>query len=304
MTVVKMPAPVRSMTGFARVQKSTAHGEIVVTLKSLNHRGLDLHFHLPAELDPFEGAMRAAVKRGVMRGHIDIRASFLPTEAADCGGLNEPLFRSWLASFRKVSAEQGLATEPDVNQAFRIPGMFGGTSEQTLDAAIERELVVTLEEAIDRLNQFRMREGDELAAVIRLHNRSIGEACSELETIRASALPAYQTRLNERLKELLKGTNLEPQRLAQEAALLADRSDIGEEIARLKIHSKQLDVILEAGGEAGKKLDFLLQEMNRETNTILSKTGGIGDLGLRITDLALAAKADIEKIREQALNLE
>ncbi len=117
-------------------------------------------------------------------------------------------------------------------------------------------------------------------------------------------MPLFQQRMTERLKDLLRGATLDPQRLAQEAALLADRSDIGEEVARLKIHSKQLDDILDAGGEVGKKLDFLLQEMNRETNTILSKTNGIGDLGLKITDLALAAKADIEKIREQALNLE
>ena len=103
---------------------------------------------------------------------------------------------------------------------------------------------------------------------------------------------------------MLGNTNIEPQRLVQEAALLADRSDIGEETARLRIHSNQVDETLAAGGEVGKKLDFLLQEMNRETNTILSKTNGIGDLGLKITDLALACKSDIEKVREQALNLE
>jgi uncharacterized protein (TIGR00255 family) len=106
------------------------------------------------------------------------------------------------------------------------------------------------------------------------------------------------------LKELLKGVQLEPQRLIQEAAVIADRSDVGEEIARLKIHAAQLGALLDGGGEVGKKLDFLLQEMNRETNTILSKTGGIGDAGLRVTDLALQAKSCIEKIREQSLNLE
>jgi uncharacterized protein (TIGR00255 family) len=106
------------------------------------------------------------------------------------------------------------------------------------------------------------------------------------------------------MNELLANSAMDPQRIAQEAALLADRSDIGEEISRLQIHSRQLDEILNSGGEVGKKLDFLLQEMNRETNTVLSKTSGIGELGLRLTDLALAAKGAIEKIREQALNLE
>ena len=103
---------------------------------------------------------------------------------------------------------------------------------------------------------------------------------------------------------MLGGAALEPQRLVQEAAILADRSDVGEELSRLKIHAAHLEELLDNGGEAGKKIDFLLQEMNREANTILSKTGGIGDLGLGITELALAVKADIEKIREQSLNLE
>ena len=108
----------------------------------------------------------------------------------------------------------------------------------------------------------------------------------------------------ERLNSLLAGASVEPQRLVQEAAILADRSDITEEIHRLSIHSRQLGELIDKGGEVGKKLDFLMQEMGRETNTILSKTNGAGDLGLRITDLGIAIKAEIERIREQALNLE
>lgn len=303
MNVVKMPAPVRSMTGFARVQKTTGRGEIVISIKSLNHRGLDLHFHLPSDMDPFEAAMRGAIKRAVMRGHLDIRGSFAPAQAGQDGALNEPMFRAWVAAFRKAS-EHVPAGDPDINQALRIPGMLGAPPEQEPDAELEKDIVAVLDDALDALNQFRAREGDELMSVIRLHNRSISEACAEFEEIRLRAVPGFHQRLNERLRELLRGASIDPQRLAQEAALLADRSDIGEEIARLRIHSRQLEALLDAGGEVGKKLDFLLQEMNRETNTILSKTTGIGELGLRITDLALAAKADIEKIREQALNLE
>ncbi len=182
--------------------------------------------------------------------------------------------------------------------------MVASDSDQEPDAAAEGAIVAVLEEALDILNRFRSREGAELAAFIRTHNRTISESTVEMEEIRGRALAAFQNRLAERLQEVLKNTALDPQRVVQEAALLADRSDIGEEIARLKIHSNQLDEILAGGGEVGKKLDFLLQEMNRESNTILSKTNGIGEVGLRITDLALAAKAAIEKIREQALNLE
>jgi uncharacterized protein (TIGR00255 family) len=125
-----------------------------------------------------------------------------------------------------------------------------------------------------------------------------------IEALRARALPAFQARLTERLAELLGGVAPDLQRLVQEAAFLTDRSDVSEEASRLKAHSAQLEETLNAGGEVGKKLDFLLQEMQRETNTILSKAAGVAEFGLAITDLALQAKSEIEKIREQVLNLE
>ena len=299
-----MSSPVRSMTGFARVQRTTEHGEIAVNLKSVNHRGLDLHFHIGAELDPFENSMRTTIKRFVTRGHVDVRASILRPNGAEAAGLNESFLKAYLAAFRKAAADEGLPAEPDLNAAFRVPGMFTPDEVLELDAGLEPSLLSVLEQALQSLNEFRSREGAELAALIRKHNRALAEAGDEIEQIRSRAMPAFQNRLSERLKELLRNASLDPQRLAQEAALMADRSDIGEEIARLKIHSRQLEEILGAGGDVGKKLDFLLQELNREANTILSKTTGIGELGLKITDLALAAKADIEKMREQALNLE
>ncbi len=122
--------------------------------------------------------------------------------------------------------------------------------------------------------------------------------------IRSRAVPEFQARLSERLEELLKTTGIEPQRLAQEVAFLVDRTDISEELTRLKVHAVQLNDLIEGGGEVGKKLDFLLQEMHRETNTILSKSTGVGEVGLELSELALTVKAEIEKIREQGLNLE
>ena len=299
-----MSAPIRSMTGFARVRKATSHGEITVSLKTVNHRGLDLHFHLESELHPFEGAMRAAVKRAVIRGHVDVRCSIVSSGNGAGGGLNIPLFQAYLAAFRQAAAQEGLNIQPDLNQAFRIPGIFGAPPEVEPDSALEGVLIPVLEEAAEILNQFRAREGAELARIIREQNRLIRDGSEEVEKIRSQAIPALHSRLQEKLRELLGNTGIDPQRIAQEAAFIADRGDISEEIERLNIHARQLDEILDAGGEVGKKLDFLLQEMNRETNTILSKTSGIGELGLRITDLALGFKAAIEKIREQALNLE
>lgn len=301
-----MSAPIRSMTGFARVQRSAPQGEITITLKSVNHKGLDPHFHLAADLDAFENSLRGALKKSVLRGHVDIRCSVTqPENESAAGGLNAPLMQACLAAFHKIAEQEGLENaKPDLNQLMRLPGMFGAPLETAPDPEIEKPLLAVFEEALATLNQFRSREGAELAALIRNYNRSIAAGATEMTEIRSRATPALQSRLAERLAELLANTALDPQRLAQEAAILADRSDIGEEISRLQIHSRQLDEILDAGGEVGKKLDFLLQEMNRETNTILSKTSGIGELGLRITDVALAAKSAIEKIREQSLNLE
>jgi uncharacterized protein (TIGR00255 family) len=254
-------------------------------------------------MDALEAAMRAVIKRAVLRGHIDVRCSMLRASNGS-SGLNLPLLRSYLTAFRKAASEEGIDARPDLNRILLLPGMFGAAAEGEPDPASESLILAALEEAAEKLNQFRAREGAELAAFIREQNAGIRQGSEEMAQIRERAVPAFHKRLVEKLQELLGGSGMDPQRLAQEAALLADRGDIGEEISRLQIHSRQLDEILNSGGEVGKRLDFLLQELNRETNTILSKTSGIGDLGLRITELALATKACIEKIREQALNLE
>ena len=296
---------IRSMTGFARVRRPLGEGELVVSLKSLNHRGLDVHIHAPSAVDPFENAIRTAVKQRVLRGHVEVRVS-LPQAASNGNAavMNHALLEEYLRAFRQAADQHGLDSKPDLNAALRLPGMFTESGEEEAPSEAEPALHEALQQALDELNSFRAREGAEIAAEMRAHNLQVAGAAAEMEKIREGATAAFQNRLSERLKELLKSAQIDPQRLAQEAAILADRSDIGEELARLKIHSAQLAALLDSGGEIGKKLDFLLQEMNRETNTILSKTSGIGDAGLKITELALAAKAAIEKVREQSLNLE
>jgi len=293
------------MTGFARVRRPLGDGELVVSVKSLNHRGLDIHVHAPSAADPFENGIRALVKSKLVRGHVEVRVG-LPHAAGEGGApaLNHAFLEAYLETFRQAAALHGLRSEPDLNAALRVPGMFAEPVESGVPEGTEAVLLDALGEALGELNAFRGREGAEIAAEMRGHNCRIGEMAEEMERTREGAAAAFQNRLTERLKEMLKGAQVDPQRLAQEAAILADRSDIGEELARLKIHSAQLQALLDAGGEVGKKLDFLLQEMNRETNTILSKTSGAGEAGLKITELALAAKAGIEKIREQSLNLE
>ena len=293
------------MTGFARVRKTIPEGDIVLSVKSVNHRALDLHFHLPPELDPFEGALRKAIKGLVARGHLQVHVSFVqPMEAAAGSALNKPLLAAYLSAFQQATAEFGLSGKPDLNVALRIPGMIRGEATPELKPEIEKVLVALMDEALEMLNSFRAREGAAIAEEMRSRCAIICDQVAKMEKIRAKATSVFQKRLKERLQDLLRGASIEPQRLAQEAALLADRSDVSEELIRLKTHTGQVDALLQADGEVGKKLDFLLQEMNREANTILSKTGGLGELGLTITDLALASKSEIDKIREQSLNLE
>jgi uncharacterized protein (TIGR00255 family) len=291
------------MTGFARVRKILPAGELVVSIKSVNHRGLDLHFHTPAELDPFEGALRQLFKTRVARGHFQIHLTLTRNTAPDAA-LNRPLLLAYVGAFRKAAQELGLAAEPDLNTAFRIPGMFRTESETDLDASLETSLLAATDEALAVLNAFREREGAAIVEDLRRRCSAISDLARRIEHLRIDALEAFLKRLNDRLSDLLKTAAIEPQRLAQEAAVLAERSDVAEELMRLKTHAGQLDQLLGGGGEIGKRVDFLLQEMNRETNTLLSKTSGLGDLGLSITELALAAKAEIDKIREQSLNLE
>ncbi len=291
------------MTGFARVRKTAPDGEIILSIKSVNHRGLDMHFHMPAEMDPFESALRNAVKDKVARGHLQIHVSISRSGPVAVSSLNRPLLQSYLQAFREAACEFG-ESKPDLNAALRIPGMLQTPDGAEPDAGLEQLLVEAAGEALGALNRFREREGAALASEIRERCAAVCDLAERMEKIRTSATAAFQKRLTERLRDLLRGVSLDPQRLAQEAALLAERSDISEELIRLKTHAAQLRKLLDATGEIGKRLDFLLQEMNRETNTILSKTGGLGDLGLTITDLALAAKAEIDKMREQSLNLE
>jgi len=296
----------RSMTGFARARRPLGDGELVVSVKTLNHRSLDVHVHAPAVADLFENTVRSLVKSRLARGHVEVRISLPPVAAnGNSAKLNRTLLEEYLGAFNQAAAEHGLDARPDLNAALRIPGMFGEASEASeLPVGTEATMLDALGAALDELNQFRAREGAEIAKEMCGHNSRLGGLAEEMEKIRANAQEVFQNRLTERLKDLLKGVQIDPQRLAQEAAILADRSDIGEELARLKIHAGQLAGLLDSGGESGKKIDFLLQEMNRETNTILSKTSGAGEIGLKITELALAAKASIEKIREQSLNLE
>jgi uncharacterized protein (TIGR00255 family) len=297
--------PIRSMTGFARVSRSTPAGELTVSIKTVNHRGLDMHFHMPAEFDAVEPALRAAVRKRVGRGHVQVQVFFKRTAgAAGAVNVNEAFLAAWLRAFRDLAGRFGLESNPDLNQALRLPGMLEARGENTADESLESEALAAAAAAIEELDGFRVREGTAIEAELRMRAASLRDLVSRMEEIRGRALPLFHQRLRVKLGEMLAGVQIDPSRLAQEAAILAERSDISEELVRLRTHVDQACALISAEGEAGKKLDFLLQEMNREANTILSKTSGLGETGLVLTDLGLAAKAEIDRIREQSLNIE
>ncbi len=296
---------IRSMTGFATVRRETEAGELSLSLRTVNHRGLDLHFHHAPEMAQFETAMRSLIKSGLARGHVEIRTSLTKNAAGEGTGFNREALLRYADAFRQAARELRMDVEPDLNVLIGLPGVLVKAEEnRRLEAGFMAEIQPALTECIRELNAYREREGAELTAHIREELDGIEGKTNEIRAIRKQATTLFHQRLAERLRDLLQASGVSEGRMVEEAAMLADRSDVQEEVTRLAVHAKELRLMLAGGGEIGKRLDFLLQEMNREANTVLSKTSGVGDVGLTITSLALALKAHIDKIREQALNLE
>jgi uncharacterized protein (TIGR00255 family) len=296
--------PIRSMTGFAQVRRESSTGELTVSLRGVNHRGLDLHFHQSHEFSPFENGMRSLLKENIGRGHIEIRAGVARSNGQR-GGLNLDTLKLHADVFQKAAESLGLDSKPDLNVLLTLPGVISQNMEtQELGPEFEGVLLSALNDCTAEFNDCRQREGGKLAEQMLSELGEVEKAAAEIKALRATVLPAFQQRLQEKLRELLNGSGIADSRILEECAVLADRSDIQEELTRLTVHAIELHRILNGGGAVGKQIDFLLQEMNRETNTILSKSATAGDAGIKITGHGLAVKANIERIREQALNLE
>lgn len=288
------------MTGYARLRRSLAEGELTVAIKSVNHRALDLHFHMSSFFDPLEAAMRNMIRQELHRGHVDIRCSLARESTQQSLEVNANLLNAYQALFER---NPGLG-QPNLNEALRLPGMLIEFREDEISEALQEAILSTLAAVLEELNRQRAREGSALVSQMLSYNANIRQLAQQVRQFREGLLPLLRQRIETRIADLLNGQAIDPARLAQEAAYLADRGDVEEEVTRLLTHCAHLESLLSGGGEAGKKIDFLLQEMNRETNTILSKSNNAGDYGLRITDIGLAIKTDIERIREQSLNLE
>jgi uncharacterized protein (TIGR00255 family) len=294
--------PIRSMTGFAQV-KGQLNGQLSFTLslKSVNHRFLDLHFRMPAESDSLEMKLRRLLKEKVARGHVEVTLS-LDRGGVEGFALNRELVGAYIKAFRAASTEFGLAAEPDLNVILRMPGAMDASSGAA-EGELETAVLGKIDEALTRLNQMRDEEGRGIERELRQRMEHVQKASQGVERHRQAILQGYVEKLRARMQELI-GAQVEPERLLQEAALLVDRSDIQEELVRLQTHIQHFLGLLDEKGEVGKRLDFLLQEMNREANTLLSKTSGLAGDALKITEMGLVMKSEIEKSREQVQNVE
>lgn len=296
------------MTGYAQARHEQDGWAVRVSVKSVNHRFLDLKLRLPEGFDLYELRLRQIVRDRIHRGHVEVNVNVEPGTAVPVQ-VNRELVQAYLKIAEEFRRQTGGASDLDVVALLRLPGVIAGLTvaipeTEEGQGQLGQTLETCLREALAKLDDMRRAEGRHLTADLRARAVRIGEQTEKVRGLAAALQPAFARRLDARLKELLGGTSIEPARLAQEAALLAERSDVSEELDRLRSHLLQFAKLLDGAGELGKKLDFLLQEMHREANTMLSKTPGVESEALAITGLALEIKAEIEKLREQVQNIE
>src|ERR1700691_3905765 len=299
---------ISSMTGFARVQVHVPLGgeeqlSYTLTVKSVNHRFLDLQFRLPSGLEAQEMELRRVLKENLIRGHVDLTLSVDRATQAKAG-YNRELIAGYLAAFETARKEHNLKGEPDLNDALRLPGALQAEDRSTVDlTALAASVVEQMVPLLDQLKAMRAREGEALAAILRGTLDRLAAATDSIAELRGEIEQRSQERLTQRLTAAV-GPEFNQQRVLEEVAILVERSDVSEELARMTTHIEHFRELLTTGGDVGKKLDFLLQEMNREANTLLSKTAGVSGKGTRITEAGLGMKSEIEKAREQVQNLE
>jgi len=301
----KVAQPVFSMTGFARRSGRVSETlGFTLSLKSVNHRFLDLHLRLPSGAEGLEMQLRRVLKEKLRRGHVEVTLNLEPSQKAEAG-YDHALVAVYVEAFRAAAKEHGLTGEPDLNAVFQLPGVLlaqARSGEEEM-GAVEAAALGEIDPLVAALNTMREQEGAALASELRAGMGRLRRMVDEAALLREKVQEAYFERLSQRLKSMVDG-GFDQDRVLQEAALIADRSDVEEEVTRLRTHIEHFMGLLDEGGEVGKKLDFLLQEMNREANTLLSKTSGVAGNGTRVTEAGLGMKVEIEKAREQIQNLE
>jgi uncharacterized protein (TIGR00255 family) len=287
---------IQSMTGYALITRETAHASLTLELRSVNSRFLDITFRVAEDLRALEPPFRDQIGTKIARGKVDCRLSYaLKAAAGASGGLNAEA----IARLAKLTADVR-SIMPDVqpmrvSEVLNWPGVLGDAS------AVFDEMRATashmIPEALAELVSVRQREGERLASMIRSRTAQIRERLKALEPQIPEAIAAYQTKLTQKLRDVL--STGDEERIRQEIAVYGIRIDVAEELSRLAVHVDEVDRVLAAGGQVGKRLDFLLQELNREANTLGSKS-----VSRELSDAAVELKLAIEQMREQVQNIE
>jgi len=295
----------KSMTGYAQAHAAAEGWSIRISVRTVNHRFLDLHLRLPEGLEALEPPMRQAVRERIRRGHVDVTLRY-ELSGPSAVGVNRDVAAAYIEAANALRKQFAIAAEPDLAAILRLPGVIGPPAA-TLDEDLTQLRTLAgqcLGEALDRLDRMREDEAAALREEMAIHLANVASLAVKVAALAERARPAFARRLESRVKDLLGETAIDPARIVQEASLAAERSDVSEELARLASHVRQFESLLSGAADVGKKLDFLLQEMQREANTLLSKTPGSEAEGLQITEQGLEIKSEIEKIREQVQNIE
>lgn len=300
-----MPRGIRSMTGYAQAHALENGWSLRISLRSVNHRFLDLHLRVPEGFEPLEPVMRKIVRDHLRRGHVDLTLHYELAGPAAVG-VNQEVAAAYMRAVKELREKFAMHNEPDLAAILRLPGVIGPPMASIENEMERLEVAITkcLSEALDKLDKMREQEAGHLRGEMAARLAAMQKLVARMEALAERVRPAFAKRLEARLKELLGEVPVDPARLAQEAAIASERSDVAEELARLRSHVQQFGSLLAGASDVGKKMDFLLQEMQREANTTLSKTPGSEAEGLEMTQIGLELKSEIEKLREQVQNIE
>ncbi len=291
---------IKSMTGYGRAVETVNGREFTVELRSVNNRYLDCTVKLPRSLSFAEDAVKQAVKQAVSRGKVDVYIS-LKSEASDdvSISINKAMLEGYLSAMRQMVSEYGIQDDISVSVASKLPDVFTVEKPQVDEEQLQKDLMSVVQKALEGYDAMRRTEGAALDADLRSRGQTILGFVTQVEQGNGQTVADYRTRLENKLKEVLASTNIDENRILTEAAIFADKVAVDEETVRLRSHLQQMNTMLDGGGAVGRKLDFLLQEMNREANTIGSKCTDV-----RLARIVVDIKAELEKIREQTQNIE
>ncbi len=289
-----------SMTGYGRSSVERDGRQLTIELKSVNHRFLDISFRMPRSFNFLEDAMRRQIGAALSRGHVDLFVTYRNMrEDSKLVTVDEALLAAYMKAFDRVEADTGLRDDRSLSIAARLPEVMAVTEADEDQDALRSLTEEALGAALEQMRGMRAREGEALRADIADRLDRLEEMTRRIEERYPDTVTEYRQKLETRVRELLSGATVEEQRLLQEVAIMADRSAIAEETVRLHSHFQQIRGFMAASEPTGRKLDFIVQELNREANTISSKSQDVV-----ITNLVVEAKAEIEKIREQVQNVE